>query len=181
MNPAIFLDRDGVIIENVDTYIRSWSDVHIYPKSLDALVKAGKTNFKIVIITNQSAVGRGLMTLEDANSINQRLVSIIAQSGGRVDGVYMCQHSPVDRCSCRKPLPGLLLRAAEDLSLDFSQSIIIGDAWTDLLAGQAVGIPHKVLVRTGRGELQSQTHVPSELGSYLVYDSLADALIDLIL
>jgi histidinol-phosphate phosphatase family protein len=181
MIPAIFLDRDGVIVENVDTYILSWSDVQIYPQALDALVKVGETDFKIVIITNQSAVGRGLMLLEDANLINQRLVNIIAQSGGRVDGIYMCQHSPVDRCSCRKPLPGLLLRAAEDHSIDFSQSIIIGDAWTDLLAGQAVGIPQKVLVRTGRGELQYQMPVPSELGPYLLYDTLADALMDLVL
>lgn len=181
MIPAIFLDRDGVIVENVDTYILRWSDVHIYPQALDALVKVGKTDFRIVIITNQSAVGRGLMLLEDANSINQRLVSIITQSGGRVDGVYMCQHAPADRCSCRKPLPGLLLRAAEDLSIDFGQSIIIGDAWTDLLAGQSVGIPDKVLVRTGRGKLQSQMPVPSELDSYLLYDTLADALMDLVL
>lgn len=181
MIPAIFLDRDGVIVENVDTYILSWADVRIFPQALDVLVKVSKTNFKIVIITNQSAVGRGLITLEDANSINERLVSLIAQSGGRVDGVYMCQHSPADRCSCRKPLPGLLIRAAEDLSLDFSRSIIIGDAWTDLLAGQAVGIPQKVLVLTGRGELQSQMPVPSDLDSYLLYDTLADALKDLVL
>lgn len=181
MNPAIFLDRDGVIVENVDTYILDWSDVQIIPQVLDALVKVSHTDYKIVIVTNQSAVGRGLLPLKKANSINQRLERLIIGFGGRIDGIYMCPHTPRDQCNCRKPLPGLLRQAADDLSLDFSRSIIIGDAWTDLLAGQAVGIPQKVLVRTGRGKFQSQMKAPTGLDSYLLYDTLTDALLDLVL
>ena len=89
MNPAIFLDRDGVIIENVDTYVRSWSDVVIYPEAIRALSRLSETAYKIIIVTNQSVVGRGIISVSDAQAINQRLIQIIEQSGGRIDGIYM--------------------------------------------------------------------------------------------
>jgi D-glycero-D-manno-heptose 1,7-bisphosphate phosphatase len=180
MYPAIFLDRDGVIIENRENYVLHWSDVMIFPQAIDAIVKVSRTNYKIVIVTNQSAVGRGLLKLEDAVSINRNLVNVIFQSGGRIDGVYLCPHSPADHCNCRKPLPGLFQQAVNDLSLDFSRSIVIGDTWTDLLAGHAVGIPQKVLVKTGKGFAQSLLPVPPEIDSYLLYSTLADALMDLV-
>ena len=180
MYPAIFLDRDGVIVENRENYILQWSDVIIFPQAIDAIVNISSTDYKLVIITNQSAVGRGMLALEDAISINQRLVNVIVHSGGRIDGFYMCPHSPMDQCNCRKPLPGLFKQAANELSLDFNHSIIIGDSWTDLLAGQAVGIPQKVLVRTGKGFTQSMLPAPPELSSYLLYDTLADALLNLV-
>jgi D-glycero-D-manno-heptose 1,7-bisphosphate phosphatase len=181
MYPAIFLDRDGVIVENCDDYILDWSDMVIFQEAINSIVKVSATDFKIVIITNQSAVGRGLLKLSDAISINERLKDYIVQSGGRVDGMYMCPHSPFDQCNCRKPLPGLIQLAASDLSLDLSRSIVIGDAWSDLLAGQAAGIPTRVLVRTGRGQAQLLVPRPPELDSYLLYNTLDEALLDLIL
>jgi D-glycero-D-manno-heptose 1,7-bisphosphate phosphatase len=181
MYPAIFLDRDGVIVDNRDSYILNWSDMSIFRDAVDAIAKVSNSGFKLVIITNQSAIGRGLLKLEVAISINERLEKVIVRSGGRIDGIYMCPHSPSDHCNCRKPLPGLILQAANDLSLDLSRSMIIGDAWSDLLAGQAAGIPTRVLVRTGRGKLQSRMPVPPELNSYLLYETLADALFDLVL
>jgi D-glycero-D-manno-heptose 1,7-bisphosphate phosphatase len=180
MHPAIFLDRDGVIIENRENYLLHWSDVTIFQQAIGAIVKASVSDYRLVIVTNQSAVGRGLLKLQDAISINQRLVDVIVQSGGRIDGLYMCPHTPMDKCNCRKPLPGLFLQAACDLSLDFNRSMIIGDTWTDLLAGQAAGIPQKVLVKTGKGSAQSMLPAPQELGSFLLYDTLADALQDLV-
>jgi D-glycero-D-manno-heptose 1,7-bisphosphate phosphatase len=180
MHPAIFLDRDGVIVENRESYILDWGDVIIFPQAVDAIVKVSDTQYKIVIITNQSAVGRGLLSLNDAISINERIIKVIFQSGGRIDGIYMCPHSPVDHCNCRKPLPGLFHQAADDLSLDLNRSMIIGDAWSDLVAGQAAGIPTRVLVRTGRGYAQSQIPAPPDLSSYLLYDTLSDALMDLV-
>jgi len=180
MHPAIFLDRDGVIVENRENYILDWDDVLIYPQAIDAIVKVSPTQYKIVIITNQSAIGRGLIRLEDAISINERLKEVITQSGGRIDGIYMCPHSPFDHCNCRKPLPGLFQQATQDLSLDVGSSMIIGDAWSDLLAGQAAGISTGVLVRTGRGYAQSHLPSPPELSSYLLYDTLYDALMDLV-
>jgi len=180
MFPAIFLDRDGVIIENRPSYVRSWREVFIYPHSIDALVKIVSSPFKIVIVTNQSAVGRGIIPLEVAWDINQRLVKVIETAGGRVDGVYMCPHAPDEDCDCRKPKPGLLFQAAKALSIDLKRSIMIGDAISDILAGQAAGIRQTALVLTGQGADQLQLPPPIGMEPYYVFDTLAEALADLI-
>ncbi len=172
---AVFLDRDGVLIENRSDYIREWSHVKILPKVLDALSGFQRQGFKIIVVTNQSAVGRGLMTYQTAQEINDRLIKTIKESGGWIDGVYMCPHKPEDQCICRKPQPGLLLQAAQDLSLDLSSSWMVGDAWSDLLAGQAAGLRGTIMVRTGRGSTQLLETQPEEIKPFLVSDDLLDA------
>jgi D-glycero-D-manno-heptose 1,7-bisphosphate phosphatase len=171
---TIFLDRDGVIIENRPDYVRDWSDVEILPGVPQALSALGE--YKLVVVTNQSAVGRGLMTLDTAHSINNRLVEEIRKHHGKIDAVYMCPHAPDAQCSCRKPSPGLLIQAARELSLDLSQSWMIGDAWTDLLAGQAAGVRGVAFVRTGRGNEQLRQPGPESLDDYYVFNDLAAAL-----
>jgi D-glycero-D-manno-heptose 1,7-bisphosphate phosphatase len=143
-----------VIIENLADYVRSWTDVHIYPQALDALRRAAASNFKVILITNQSAVGRGLITLQTAQTINRRLVEAIHQSGGRIDAVYMCPHAPEVQCACRKPQPGLIFYAALDHDLDLPNSILIGDAISDIQAGLAAGVGRLAIVLTGRGAEQ---------------------------
>lgn len=176
MYPAFFLDRDGVIIENRPSYVRSWADVAIYPQALDALARISASRYKIVIVTNQSMVGRGYVSLKTAWDINKRLVKVIEEAGGRIDRVFMCPHAPQEMCDCRKPKPGLLLQAQKTLSLDLSQSMMIGDALSDLHAGQAAGILQNILVRTGRGSSQSQVPIPEYLKPLQIYDTLADAI-----
>jgi D-glycero-D-manno-heptose 1,7-bisphosphate phosphatase len=176
MNPAIFLDRDGVIIENSDTYVRSWRDVNFLPSSIEALRKLNPSVYKIVIITNQSAIGRGVISLAQAQEINRRVIDAIVEGGGRIDGLFVCPHSPDDGCTCRKPLPGLILQAAEALSLDLEHSIMIGDAMTDIQSGQAAGIPTNILVKTGRGLTQLQSGPLSLLPRIFVYSDLANAV-----
>jgi len=176
MFPAIFLDRDGVLIENRADYVRDWSQVKIFPEALDALSLSAAKNYKIVIITNQSAVGRGLITLEAARDINDQLVDLIHGQGGQVDGVYMCPHKPEDGCSCRKPQPGLFFQAAAELSLDLKRSWMIGDAWSDLQAGQAAGLQHVILVKTGRGAEQVLQPRPDQISDHLTCDDLPQAL-----
>jgi D-glycero-D-manno-heptose 1,7-bisphosphate phosphatase len=176
MNPAIFLDRDGVIIENRSDYIRSWKDVQIFPQALRALAKIRDSQYKIVIVTNQSAVGRGLVTIEKANKINDRLIAEINKHGGRVDGVYMCPHAPQENCLCRKPQPGLLLDAARGLSLDLNRSVMIGDALSDLQAGQLAGVDQTILVLTGRGAKQVDLCSAAKLRPFHIFDTLSDAL-----
>ncbi len=172
---AVFLDRDGVLIENRPDYVRDWSHVQILPRVLDALSGFQREGFKIVVVTNQSAVGRGLLTLQTAQEINDRLVKTIKESSGWVDGVYMCPHKPEDQCNCRKPKPGLLLQAAQELSIDLQASWMIGDAWSDLIAGQAAGLRGTIMVRTGRGSSQLLDSQPEDLKSFLVSDDLFDA------
>ena len=174
--PAIFLDRDGVIIENRTDYCRSWEEVVILPGALQALARAQGTSYAVVIITNQSAVGRGLVDRETTDDINVRLVAAIRAAGGRVDGVYMCPHAPEDGCACRKPKPGLLLQASRDLSLDLLRSVLIGDSLSDIEAARAAGVGRAMLVRTGRGLEQLALARATGVGDFAVFADLSEAL-----
>jgi D-glycero-D-manno-heptose 1,7-bisphosphate phosphatase len=172
MYPTIFLDRDGVLIENKSDYVRDWSEVKLIPEAIEALSLPLVENYKIVIVTNQSAVGRGLISLESAVAVNNRLIDVIRAQGGRVEGIYMCPHKPEDNCSCRKPKPGLLLEAAENLSLDLRHSWMIGDAWSDVQAGQTAGVLRTILLTTGRGREQLLLAPPEHIARPLIFDSL---------
>jgi len=176
MDPAIFLDRDGVVIENRDEYVRSWNDVIFLPGALEALRTARISPFRIVVVTNQSAVGRGIISLADAEEINSKFINKVASEGGRLDGLFMCPHSPAENCSCRKPRPGLLFNAAAKMNIDISQSYMIGDALSDLEAGQAAGVLQALLVRTGRGAIQEKLPAAGKLHPFLAFDTLARAL-----
>jgi D-glycero-D-manno-heptose 1,7-bisphosphate phosphatase len=178
--PAIFLDRDGVIIENREAYVRSWDDVCIYPQALQALAAFSTVPFHFVIVTNQSAVGRGIISQQEADAINARLVDEIILAGGRIDAVFMCPHEPSVGCSCRKPEPGLFFLATQKLSLDITNSIMVGDALTDLAAAQTAKIKHRVLVRTGRGDSQLKLAEAQSLAPFSIYDTLLDALKNLL-
>jgi D-glycero-D-manno-heptose 1,7-bisphosphate phosphatase len=176
VNPAIFLDRDGVIIENRDQYVRGWDDVRFYPEALAALARISQSLYKIIIVTNQSVVGRGLISAFQAGEINQAIKKAIEGHGGRIDAIYMCPHAPNDGCACRKPQPGLLLKSASELCVDLSQSIMIGDALDDLRAGQAAGVSRTILLLTGRGRSQLRQSSAQDLKPFEVFDGLGEAL-----
>lgn len=176
MKAALFLDRDGVIIENRADYIRRWADVEIFPQALEALARIRHHPLHIVIITNQSAVGRGLLKKTEAEAINVRLVKTIHEAGGRIDAVFMCPHTPEQNCTCRKPRPGLILQAAETLGLDLSRSILIGDALSDIQAGQAAGISTNILVLTGRGFEQRALPEAERMPPFQIFPDLSAAL-----
>lgn len=176
MIPAIFLDRDGVIIQNRDTYVRAWSDVEFLPNALQALARLAASHYSIVLVTNQSVVGRGIISLQKATEINARVVENILQAGGRIDGVFMCPHAPDDHCDCRKPRPGLLNQAAQLLSIDLSRSIMIGDALTDIQAGKNAGVEIAILVRTGRGEVQRELPQATALQPFIICEDLSTAV-----
>ena len=152
--PAVFLDRDGVIIKNRDDYVRSWRDVAFIPGALEALRHLGSSPYAVVVVTNQSPVGRGLLSMAEAEAINERVIARIEDVGGRVDASYLCPHRPDELCACRKPAPGMLLRAATELTLDLPRSYLIGDALSDMAAADAAGA-RGVLVLTGRGAAQA--------------------------
>jgi len=176
MFPAIFLDRDGVIIENRADYIREWSHVHIFPEAIRALSSPNIKNYKIVIVTNQSAVGRGFLSFNVVKDINDRLIEVIRFKHGQVDGAYICPHGPDDDCACRKPKPGLLLQAAKELSLDLKRSWMVGDAWSDAQAGQSAKVQGTIIVKTGRGADQLLLPRPSNISNPLVCDNLEQAV-----
>ncbi len=148
---AVFLDRDGVINENRSDYVRSTEQMHIFPAALTALARLAQSEHAIVIITNQSAIGRGLVSAKTVAQINHYLLERIHAAGGRIDALYLCPHAPDDACECRKPRPGLLLQASSELQLDLTRSWLIGDAISDLQAAIASGT-RPILVGTGRGK-----------------------------
>ncbi len=175
MHTAVFLDRDGVIIENRPDHVKSWSEVRFLPGVFQTLHKLSQSPLAIVIISNQGAVGRGLMTLETAWDLQRRIVAEIQEHGGRIDASYICPHHPHDGCDCRKPAPGLIRQASRELGLDLSASWLVGDAVTDLQAAAATGM-RAVLVRTGRGEHQEQ-HLLANAGlSCLVVADISTAV-----
>ncbi len=179
LSPAVFIDRDGVIIHNRPEYVRSLKQVILYPRSIQALARLAASRYKIVIVTNQAGVGKGLIAIETAEEINRRVVEAITGAGGRVDGVYVCPHTREDRCSCRKPEPGLLTRAAGELGLDLAASFMVGDALSDIAAGQRAGVKQAILLLTGRGRKQRQL-ASKGLAPFAVKRSLSEA-VDMIL
>jgi histidinol-phosphate phosphatase family protein len=179
MKPALFLDRDGVIIENKPAYVRRLEDVSFYPQALEAFFKLRSCPYKIIMVTNQSCISRGIVTLEMARAINQQVVHHIEQIGGRIDDLFMCPHSPLDGCSCRKPQPGLLLQAAHKHAIDLPNSFMIGDALSDIKAGQRAGIARTILVSTGRGAAQALLPERESLLPFPEYPTLLEACIDL--
>jgi len=173
--PAVFLDRDGVVNKNRSDYVKNWSEVTFLPGVFDALRRLAQADFAIVLITNQSAVGRGIISYQEAVHINQRVVETIRARGGRVDGAYLCPHHPDANCECRKPRPGLLLQAADELDLDLGRSYVIGDAITDMQAADAAGA-QPILVLTGRGQEQVRKAGLADAPPWLVVADLGAAV-----
>jgi D-glycero-D-manno-heptose 1,7-bisphosphate phosphatase len=162
---AIFFDRDGVICENRPDHVKNWGEFKFLPGVIGSLVRLSSLGLPLVVITNQAVIGRGLASMGAVEAIHQRMVAEINEAGGRIDRVYYCPHLPEDQCDCRKPKTGLLLQAAKELGLDLSHSYLVGDAATDILAGQQVGC-RTFLVLTGRGVEQLVPTLHATAGRY---------------
>lgn len=147
---AIFLDRDGVINENSEHHVKSWDEFQFIPKAIRTIRELTETGLPIFVVTNQGAVNRGMMTVDDLNTIHSRMLEAISEGGGKITKVYFCPHTSEEQCACRKPQPGMLLQAAKEFNIDLSQSFMMGDAWTDMEAGREAGT-HNILLLTGRG------------------------------
>ncbi len=152
---AVFLDRDGVINENRPDHVKSWAEFRFLPGAPEAVARLSKAGIRVFIITNQAIINRGMVSREMVDRINRRMIREIKRAGGRIDGVAYCPHRPDERCTCRKPQPGLLLHLAERHGLDLRESVVIGDALSDVEAALAAGC-QAILVMTGRGTEQFQ-------------------------
>jgi len=136
---AIFLDRDGVINYNRNDYVKSWEEFKFIPGAKKAIKKINQTDKLLIIITNQSPIGRGILTHEKLDELHDLMLSELSEAGCHIDAIYYCPHHPNDKCDCRKPKPGLILSAAKDFNIDLEASWMIGDSESDLEAGKAVG------------------------------------------
>jgi len=148
---AVLLDRDGVINEDRPDYVRSWTDFRFLPNALEALAAFGQMGLRLAIVTNQSAVGRGLLAGHELTAIHQQMLDHCVRSGAAIERVFVCPHAPSEGCSCRKPEPGLFTQALAALNERAERCIAVGDSIDDLRAAVAAGVSF-VLVRTGRGE-----------------------------
>ncbi|KYK28097.1 hypothetical protein AYK20_01675 [Thermoplasmatales archaeon SG8-52-1] len=157
MDKVVFLDRDGVISRDSPDHIKSWEEFHFLPKVKDALKMLNQNGFKIILITNQSVIARKMVTPEGLDYIHNMMKKEIKESGGRIEKIYFCPHHPDDGCNCRKPKPGMLLKAIKENNIDPEKSFMVGDRMMDVKAGKKVGCTSII--------------IPSELGKKEMIES----------
>ena len=180
MKPAVFLDRDGTLIEDIG-YLRLARDVAFYPWSVDAVRALNQAGLAVVVITNQSGVARGILTEPMIEDVHRHISSVLHRGGARIDAYYYCPHHPdgtvaayARRCDCRKPGCGMIDRASADLGLDPARSYVVGDKWLDVGAAHAAGA-RGILVRTGYGATE-ETEPPPNLPADAIVDNLVEAV-----
>ena len=181
--PAVFLDRDGTIIEDVG-FLRHLDQIVFFPWSIDVIRALNRAGLPVVVITNQSGIARGILTEAFVDETHRRIDQRLAAGGARIDAYYYCPHHPegkvepyVQTCDCRKPGCGMIERASRDLGLDPSRSFVVGDTWRDVGAGRAAGA-RSILVRqrtTARADLPPVPAPPPDLEADVIVDNLAAA------
>lgn len=152
------MDRDGTVIWDAG-YPRDPADVAVIPGAVDALAELARRGFAVVVVSNQSGIGRGLVTPEQADAVHDRFVAVLQDLGVRIDGAYYCPHAPDEGCSCRKPSPELVFRAAEDLGLDVAASFMVGDKPVDVETGGRAGCTTILLALRGDPGSHDADHV----------------------
>lgn len=176
---AVFIDRDGVICQNRDDYVKSWEEFRFIPRSIEAIVRLTEAGLPVVVITNQSIINRGITPASVVEDIHRRMMTKIEDHGGRIARIYYCPHRPDEHCSCRKPQPGMLLRATQELGIDLEESYLIGDSIGDIQAAQAVNAK-AYMVLTGRGRSQYLSLLFQGINSFSATLDLWHAVTDIL-
>lgn len=167
----IVLDRDGVINEDSDDFIKSADEWVPIPGSVEAIANLSQAGYTVIVVSNQSGLARGLFDITDLHEIHKKMHQHVNQAGGRIDAILFCPHGPADDCDCRKPKPGMLHRAMEHLNTDMTGVPVVGDSLRDLQAGMAVGAM-PILVMTGKGAKTLEANAGLE-GHVAIYENLA--------
>ncbi len=175
----IVLDRDGVINEDSDAYIKSPDEWVPVPGSLEAIARLNRAGYVVTVATNQSGLARGYFDLETLSAIHKRMDDALELVGGRVDAVFYCPHGPMAKCECRKPKPGLLWDISDRFETRMDGVPVIGDSLRDLQSACVVNA-NPILVRTGKGEKTATMLVESDLADTPVYKDLASAVDELL-
>jgi D-glycero-D-manno-heptose 1,7-bisphosphate phosphatase len=169
----IILDRDGVINRDSDAFIKTPDEWKPLPGSLEAIAKLNHLGYRVVVCSNQSGIGRGLLDMAALNAINDKMYKALAQMGGRIDALFYCPHPAEANCECRKPKPGMFLDIARRFNADLTGVPAVGDSLRDLQASAAVGC-QPILVLTGKGaKTQAAGGLPP---GTRVYEDLAAAV-----
>jgi D-glycero-D-manno-heptose 1,7-bisphosphate phosphatase len=181
LRPAVFLDRDGTVNEEVH-YLSQPEQLVLLPTVAETIALLNQQAIAVVVVTNQAGVARGYFPEQRLEAIHQQLQILLGERRARLDGIYYCPHHPSaglgqykTYCDCRKPMPGMLTRAAQELGLDLTQSLMVGDRESDLQAGAAAG-SLTALVRTGYGQETSAALDHNRVRGIGTFDSVGDAV-----
>ncbi|NGY04785.1 D-glycero-beta-D-manno-heptose 1,7-bisphosphate 7-phosphatase [Solimonas terrae] len=174
----VILDRDGVINEDSPRYVKSVAEWQPIPGSLEAIARLSQAGYRVFVASNQSGLGQGLFDYDAFSAMNDRMQTLLAEVGGRIDGIFFAPDHPQQATAQRKPAPGMLLDLAKRLGLNLEEVPSVGDSLRDIEAARAAGA-RPVLVRTGNGRRTEAEHGPS-LRGIAVYDSLADFVVALL-
>jgi D-glycero-D-manno-heptose 1,7-bisphosphate phosphatase len=180
MAGVVFIDRDGVINRDSPEYIKSVGEFIFLPGSLEALCDLSARGYTIIVITNQSVIGRGMVTQEGLQAIFKTMTDAVEGCGGRIHDIFFCPHLPEDRCDCRKPLPGLIFQARDRYGIDLSRAVMIGDSAKDMRCAANAGVGRRILVRTGNGSKALDELLKANDPPDVVADDLYDAARQLI-
>jgi histidinol-phosphate phosphatase family protein len=167
---VVFIDRDGVINHNRNDYVKCVDEFVFLPGVLIALSILHKNKMAVVVVSNQAGVAKGIISTDDLARIDSKLQRCVEETGGNIDGIYYCTHKPEDKCNCRKPEPGLIIRARKDLDLGDCPSYLVGDALSDICAGMNTGCT-TVFVLSGRTsihEVESWDQKPDHIADDLL-------------
>lgn len=172
---VVFLDRDGVINHDSPDYIKNWSEVRFIPGSLPAIKTLNDAGFTVMVITNQSAVHRQMISLDELARIHREMQRAAWAEGGCIADIFFCPHLPEEGCPCRKPSPGLIRRAQEKYPIDLEKSVMVGDSAKDIECANRAGCRHAVLVKTGNGRRAAIALAEKGRHPDMVADDLAAA------
>jgi D-glycero-D-manno-heptose 1,7-bisphosphate phosphatase len=178
---AVFLDRDGTIIRERG-YLERLEHLEIFPWTGDALRLLKRAGFATVVVTNQSAVARGLIDEAFLNHVHHAIDAHLASSGGGIDRYYFCPHFSTSKiaryqqaCTCRKPAPGMIQQACREMDLDPGRSVMVGDRWSDVACGHAAGT-RTVLIRSGDGLSEAYADPPEGMRADAILNNLMEAV-----
>jgi D-glycero-D-manno-heptose 1,7-bisphosphate phosphatase len=169
MEKVVFLDRDGVISKDSPDHIKSWDEFFFLPNAKAGIKLLTDHDFKIIVITNQSVIARGMTTVEELEDMHKKMIHEIEIYGGEISDIYYCPHHPNDGCKCRKPEPGMLLKAIKDHDIDPTRSFMVGDRMMDVNVGKKVGCRTVIIPSdVGLKELQKSDSKPDYIANDLL-------------
>jgi D-glycero-D-manno-heptose 1,7-bisphosphate phosphatase len=176
LKKVVFLDRDGTINRDSPDYVKSRAEFEFIPGAIAAVSELTGGGFTCMVITNQSALARGFISNAELDAMHAMMCDEIAAAGGKIADVFFCPHMPEDNCGCRKPAPGLLLRAQKKYAIDLADAVMVGDSAKDIECGRTAGCGRTVLVKSGRdADVEKQLHKKQLAADYVAQDLLEAA------